>query len=155
MIEKTGNILDSGAAALVNPVNCVGVSGAGLAKAFALRYPRWAAAYKVAAKRGEIRIGHVWRHAADVAFDAPLIYALPTKQHWREPSRLEDVAAGLRSLPADVVCGEFKPLSIAIPAVGCGLGGLDYRDVRPLIVAAAERMERAGVTVYLYPPGAL
>ena len=155
MIERTGNIFDSGAAALVNPVNCVGISGAGLAKAVALRYPQWAAAYKAAAKRGEIRIGHVWRHAADIAIDAPLIYALPTKRHWREPSRLEDVAAGLEALAVDVCHSEFPPTSLALPAVGCGLGSLPWGQVRPLIEAAAERMERAGVTVYLYPPGAL
>ncbi len=153
MIETPGNILDSGAAALVNPVNCEGVSGAGLAKAFALRYPQWAKAYKVAARRGEIRVGEVWRHAAAVDFFAPTVYALPTKRAWRDPSRLEWIRSGLDALTTDV-CGEFRPASIAIPALGCGLGGLDYRDVRPFIVAAAARMEAAGVQVLVFPPGA-
>jgi O-acetyl-ADP-ribose deacetylase (regulator of RNase III) len=37
---KTGSIFDSDAEALVNPVNCVGVMGKGLALQFKEKYPK-------------------------------------------------------------------------------------------------------------------
>lgn len=149
MIEyRKGNILNSGAAALVNPVNAVGVSGKGLALAIKNAFPAWERVYSLSAKRGEIMPGKVWRYRA---LEGPLIYAFPTKAHWRDPSRIEWIRDGLDSLTADV-CGEFGPSSIAIPALGCGLGGLRYEDVRPLIHAAAEKMSKAGVDAWIYEP---
>jgi len=83
---------------------------------------------------------------------APLIYFFPTKRHWRQQSRLEDVAAGLVMLTARVVANAPNKKSVSIPALGCGYGGLAWDDVRPLLVVAAERMAEAGVKVLLYPP---
>ena len=48
-----GNILESDAEALVNPVNCVGVMGAGLAKQFKAKYPEMFDKYKELCKQGK------------------------------------------------------------------------------------------------------
>lgn len=137
------NIFDSNAQALVNPVNCVGVMGAGLARQFAKRYPKMLREYQEVCRDGELKPGlmHVYR-----LHNQRYIINFPTKNHWREKSRLEYIVSGLEEL--SVVLQEYMIDSIAIPALGCGLGGLDWEDVRPLL----EGFRPEGVRVEIYPP---
>lgn len=151
MIETQGNILDSGAAVIVIPVNVVGVAGAGLALAAKQRFPAWFRDYDGHCECRALRPGDALLHPSDVA-NAPRIVSLATKGDWRRPSRPEWVHSGLISLVG--LMEQLRPASVAIPAVGCGKGGLWWPDVRPLIVAAAARMEAAGVRVLVFPPGA-
>lgn len=72
----------------------------------------------------------------------------PTKRHWREPSRIENIGSGLQALVQ--VIQEHAIRSIAIPPLGCGLGGLDWQAVKPLIVAAPATL--ADVRVLTYEP---
>jgi O-acetyl-ADP-ribose deacetylase (regulator of RNase III) len=74
----------------------------------------------------------------------------PTKRHWRGKSKLVDIEAGLVALVDEVRRRGIQ--SIAIPPLGCGLGGLDWADVRPRIVAAFESLPE--VRVMLFEPGA-
>ena len=76
------------------------------------------------------------------------IINFPTKSHWRTNSQLTDIDAGLSDL-ARVVC-ELELSSIALPALGCGNGGLDWTVVEPRIQAALGDIE--GLTAYVYPP---
>jgi O-acetyl-ADP-ribose deacetylase (regulator of RNase III) len=76
------------------------------------------------------------------------IFNFPTKRHWREKSRIEDIASGLKALVEDVKRLGIR--SIAIPALGCGNGGLDWEDVAPLIDKAFEALPE--VTVLLFSP---
>jgi O-acetyl-ADP-ribose deacetylase (regulator of RNase III) len=76
------------------------------------------------------------------------ILDFPTKKHWRSDSHLQDIAAGLDSLVDRV--RERGIRSLAIPALGCGNGGLDRNDVRPLIEQACGRMD--DVRAVVYPP---
>jgi O-acetyl-ADP-ribose deacetylase (regulator of RNase III) len=146
MIELArGNLLDSGAEALVNPVNCRGVMGAGLALAFKRRFPEVFDAYRAACESGELRLGQM--HAVQVVGGQWILH-VPTKDHWRQPSKLEYVRDGLGNVLACVRCHRIG--SIAIPALGCGLGGLDWADVEPLIRQAFEPLPE--VRVMLYPP---
>ncbi len=147
-----GNLLACDAEALVNTVNCVGVMGKGIALAFKKAYPENFTAYAQACRRGDVRPGRVF------VCDAPaseligplLLLNVPTKRHWRDPSRLSDVEAGIADLVR--VCREREIESIAIPPLGCGNGGLDWRVVRPKIVRALSTLP--DLTVYLYdPPG--
>lgn len=127
---------------LTSTVNCVGVSGAGLAKAFKERYPRAVKQYERACKQRGVRLGFV-----KTCDGSPLIFCFPTKHHWRDASRLDDIERGLVDL-VDAV--DFARVStVAVPALGCGLGGLAWDDVRPLIVAAAERSKKEW---YLFAP---
>ena len=144
IIETYGDLLKADAEALVNPVNTVGVMGAGLARQFRDAYPHNTAAYQAACRAGEVRTGRVlvWE------LGAPLIINFPTKTHWRQPSVLGDIAEGLRDLRQ--VISDYEIRSIAVPALGCGLGGLDWDEVYPLIKAHLGGLE--GVQVLVYPP---
>ncbi len=151
MIETQGNILDSGAAVVVIPVNTFGIAGAGLALAAKQRFPAWFRDYDGHCECRSLRPGDVLLHLTDVAKD-PRIVSLATKDNWRRPSRIEWIHRGLVSLAG--LMEQLRPASIAIPALGCGRGSLAWSDVRPFIVAAAVRMEAAGVQVMVFPPGA-
>lgn len=116
-----GNIFDSEAELLVDPVNCVGISGAGLAKEFKQRYPNAVKAYEAACREGLIAIGQgLW---------VDCVYFFPTKDHWRRPSQLEYIEAGLRDFVTRIAIFH----SVAFPALGCGLGGLRWPAVKALM----------------------
>lgn len=114
--------------ALVNPVNTEGVMGKGLALQFKKAFPDAFVAYERACAAGEVVTGrmHVVRRVAAPRF----IINFPTKKHWRQPSRIEYVRDGLIDLIALV--RELGIRSIAVPPLGCGNGGLDWKDVKPL-----------------------
>lgn len=150
MIElKSGNILDARAEALVNTVNCVGVMGRGIALQFRNAFPDNYRAYKAACDRKEIEPGKV--HVFDLnRFENPrLIINFPTKQHWKGKSRVEHIESGLTDLVR--VLHQYKVKSVAIPPLGCGLGGLDWGVVRPMIERALGALPE--VQVYLFQPG--
>jgi O-acetyl-ADP-ribose deacetylase (regulator of RNase III) len=141
-----GDLFASDAQALVNPVNTVGVMGKGLALEFKKRYPNAAKEYFLACARKEHRlevgIVLVCREGAQ------FVIHFPTKIDWRAPSRIGYIDAGLYDLCLAIQTHSIK--SIAIPALGCGLGGLPWEDVRNLIVGYLAIFD---ITVYIYPPG--
>jgi len=140
----TGNIFDADVDIRVNTVNCVGAMGAGVALAFKTRYPEMFREYKKACKDGRIQPGkiHVWKQ-----LDGTWIINFPTKRHWREPSRYEDIKAGLADLRSYLQ--EQGHISIAIPALGCGHGGLDWDRVKDLITDALGDLD---AEILLYEP---
>lgn len=147
--ELRGNLLETDAEALVNTVNTAGIMGKGIALQFKRAYPDMFKAYEAAAKRGELELGrvHVW-HTNQLT-GPRVIINFPTKRHWRSRSKLSDIKKGLEDLIR--VVDELELKSIAIPPLGCGNGGLDWRDVQPLIHKAFEALPQ--VDVMLFPPG--
>ncbi len=140
-----GNIFDSGCEALVNPVNCVGVMGKGLALQFKRRFPANFASYAAACRRRDLTPGRL--HVFDAGAGAPrLIVNFPTKRHWRDASNLDDVAQGLDALAGTIAANTIR--SIAIPPLGCGLGGLPWRDVRQLILRHLSPIDHVDILVY-------
>lgn len=132
MIEITqGDILKAEAEALVNTVNCVGVMGRGIALQFRKAFPENFKAYKAACDRKELWMGKVFVYDLGRLSNPRCVINFPTKRDWRGKSRLEDVEAGLKSLAEEVCKWNIK--SIAIPPLGCGLGGLNWHEVRPMI----------------------
>ncbi len=123
-----GDLFASRCEALVNAVNCVGVMGAGIAKEFRRRYPAHYAAYAGLCRRGWLRVG---RPLLFLQADTPQIVAFPTKHHWRERSHLTTLDHGLGRLAA--LSLEWGLDSLAMPALGCGLGGLPWKAVRERI----------------------
>lgn len=149
MIEDgQGNLLTADADALVNTVNTVGVMGKGIALQFKRAHPDNYAAYRAAFDRGELRIGRIFVFDTGRLGAGRYILNFPTKRHWRSMSRLEDIQAGLDDLVE--VVDELGLGSVAVPALGAGNGGLDWKDVRPLIEAAAARMPATRLLVF--PP---
>ena len=148
IIYTTGDILQCEAEALVNTVNCVGVMGRGIALQFKNAYPDNFKAYEAACKLGNVRPGHMFVHEATNIAGPRLIINFPTKRHWREKSRMEDIEAGLEDLKS--VIRTYDIHSIAIPALGAGLGGLDWNEVSLRIEQALN--DFADVRIQVFEP---
>jgi O-acetyl-ADP-ribose deacetylase (regulator of RNase III) len=144
---STGSIFESGATAIVNPVNCVGVMGGGLAKAFAERYPLMLMDYEEYCDRQLLRPGMIHSYYSNLEED-PIILNLPTKDDWRNPSTIEYVRTGLTALATYL--NRFDIDSVAVPALGCGLGGLKWSDVDYEIGLAASLTPKTNWIVF--PP---
>ncbi|HEX2076914.1 MAG TPA: macro domain-containing protein [Longimicrobium sp.] len=144
----SGNLLQAHVEALVNAVNCVGVMGKGIALQFKQWDPANFKTYEAACKAGEMKPGRMVVHDRGMGVQPRYIINFPTKRHWRGRSRMEDIDAGLASLVEAVRLRGIR--SIAIPALGCGLGGLDWDEVQPRIEAAFASLP--DVDVHLYPP---
>ena len=143
----TGDIFAQPAAVLVNPVNCVGVMGRGLAAQFKRHYPAVFRVYRESCRDGELRPGRVLLLPTGSARPCAIAH-FPTKRHWRDPSRVEDIDAGLRHLATTI--RRLRVPSIAVPPLGCGLGGLDWHTVRPLIAARLHGLDCA---IAVFEPG--
>lgn len=127
-----GNLLEAPAEALVNTVNTVGVMGKGIALMFKERFPENFRAYAAACKAKEVHTGKMFVTEVH-ELDGPLwIVNFPTKEHWRNDSKIEWVTEGLKDLRRFLV--ENKVKSIAIPPLGAGNGGLEWALVREEIV---------------------
>lgn len=149
MIElKHGDILKQDAEALVNTVNCVGVMGRGIALQFKQAYPKNYKAYREASDQGRIQPGRMFVVDLNRVLNPKLIINFPTKRHWKGNSRIEDIREGLKDLVR--ILRERKVRSLAIPPLGCGLGGLDWNIVRPLIEKALDELPE--IRVYLFEP---
>lgn len=141
-----GNLLEAKAEALVNTVNTVGVMGKGIALMFKQRFAENFQRYATACKTGEVRTGKMFITAVR-ELDGPCwVINFPTKQHWRAPSKMEWVVEGLRDLRRFLVENEVK--SVAIPAIGAGLGGLQWDEVRKEIELALADLKDVEILVY-------
>jgi O-acetyl-ADP-ribose deacetylase (regulator of RNase III) len=120
---QSGDILDSQCYALVNTVNTVGIMGKGIALQFKHEFPHNFTVYRNAFVKRELKIGQL----LSVEDNSPrlgerLVINFPTKTHWRLPSEYSYVEQGLKCLA--ILITEKAITSIAIPALGCGNGGL-------------------------------
>jgi len=149
MIEYiTGNLLAADVEALVNAVNCVGVMGGGIALQFKRLYPENFKAYAVACRREEVVPGRMFVFERGSFINPRSIINFPTKRHWRERSRLRDIESGLQALVGEIRAREIR--SVAMPALGCGLGGLRWENVRALVEDAFAEVD--GVRVLVFEP---
>lgn len=140
-----GDLFAAQSEVLVNPVNTVGVMGKGLALAFKRRFPEIEAPYRRACATGDLVPGRVQFLSTR---SGTWIANFPTKRHWRNPSQLSWISTGLQSLMSGMT--ERSLTSVALPALGCGLGGLPWPDVETEIQRAFSRTE--GFTVFVYRP---
>lgn len=147
-IVTNQNFLSDTSDGIVIPVNTAGVPGAGLALSWAKQYPDAAKLYKTACRNHSFGIGNILV-VATTPINKPLQHFLcfPTKEHWRNPSRMEYIEAGLPVLAK--TCERLQLTSIAVPALGCGLGGLHWQDVNPVLI---QYLGGHDMTVRLYPP---
>lgn len=149
MIEFTsGDILRDNSEAIINTVNCVGVMGRGIALQFKNAYPENFKAYEAACKRSQVQPGRMYVFETGQRTPPYYIINFPTKRHWRDKSRMEDIKSGLKDL-VDVINGKGIR-SIAIPPLGSGLGGLDWSEVKPCIETTLASLD--GVRTLVYEP---
>jgi uncharacterized protein YwgA/O-acetyl-ADP-ribose deacetylase (regulator of RNase III) len=141
---RIGNLLNAEAQTLVNTVNCVGIMGKGIALEFKKHFPDMFADYAARCKRGEVRLGVPYLYRG---LFPPYVLNFPTKQDWRSVSRLGDIIRGLEYLVAHYQ--EWGIDSLAVPPLGCGNGGLEWRVVGPTLY---RYLNRLSIPVYLYAP---
>jgi O-acetyl-ADP-ribose deacetylase (regulator of RNase III) len=135
------DLLESNAQTLVNPVNCVGVAGKGIAAQFKRRYPEMFKSYQQACVTGKLAPGKPWLWQSPSRW----ILNFPTKTHWRNPSKLEWIEAGLENFVAKF--NNMGISGIAFPRLGCGNGGLSWDDVRPLM---ERHLMNLPINVYIH-----
>lgn len=134
--------------AIVNPVNCFGVMGKGLALQFKNRYFDYFEDYKFKCDYDRIHLQKVDVYELNNNDNLKYIISFPTKNHWRDFSNINDIVLGLKDLVK--VVKEKNIESIAIPALGCGLGGLQWDRVKKIMVDELDCLENT--TVYLLTP---
>jgi len=118
-----GNIFDNKFDIIINCINCEGVMSKGIALEFKKRYPKMFREYRKACLKNEIKPGDiwVWKHNAEWVIN------FATKDHWRFPSKYSYIDLGLKKLREYL--SELNNVSIGIPPLGCGNGGLDWEIV--------------------------
>lgn len=136
-----GDIFQSPAQVLVNTVNTVGVMGKGIALEFKKRYPDMFAAYKVICDKRRLKTGSLM-----LCYEPDhWILLFPTKEHWRNPSRMDYIEAGLSKFRRTYA--EKGITSVAFPRLGCGNGELNWNDVRPVM---EKYLRDLPIDVYIY-----
>ena len=140
----SGDLFNSDCQTITNAVNCVGVMGKGIALEFKKRFPAMFADYSSRCKSKTLHIGTPYVYKST---STPWILNFPTKNHWRQKSDLADIQTGLDHLASHANLWGLE--SIAMPALGCGLGGLEWSVVRAEI---CFRLEWSGLRVVLYEP---
>lgn len=140
----TGDMFSSKAQTLVNTVNCVGIMGKGVALAFKERFPDMFKDYVRLCERKAVRLGEPYLYKR---LTGPWILNFPTKDHWRSVSNLADIVKGLEFLEHHY--REWGITSLAVPPLGCGQGGLEWRVVGPTLYRYFSRLD---IPVELYAP---
>lgn len=148
IVHTTGDLFASGADALVNTVNLVGVMGKGIALQFKERFRHNFEEYSKACRAGTIEIGKSLVVREYWQGKEILIINFPTKRHWRNPSEYEYISRGLDNL-IDII-RENNIKSIAVPPLGAGNGGLEWWKVRAMI---EEKLATVDCRILLYGPG--
>lgn len=143
---KSGDISRSNAEAIVNTVNCVGIMGRGVALQIKKVFPENFKAYEIACGRGEVQPGKMFVFETGTFVNPKYIINFPTKRHWRNKSRMEDIESGLDTLVSTIRFHKIR--SIAIPALGSGNGGLSWNEVRPRIEIALRIIANLQVTIF-------
>lgn len=143
---QEGNLLIAEAEALVNTVNTMGVMGKGIALQFREAYPENYKAYKSACNKGEVQIGKMHIYFTNQLDNPKFIINFPTKNHWKEKSKLCNLKLGLIDLIN--IINKYEIRSIAIPPLGCGNGGLDWKDVKKLITSELQILENTEILLY-------
>lgn len=151
MIKLTqGDLLKEKVDAIVNTVNCVGVMGKGIALQFKKKWPQNFKAYQNACKKKEIKPGKIFVYDLGLENEKPrYIVNFPTKNHWREKSKISYIEEGLNDLKIFIQNNNIQ--SIAIPPLGCGNGFLEWKIVRQIIENAFSSSDN--LSVLLFEPG--
>lgn len=141
-VEMRGNIFASASEVITITVNCVGIMGAGIALDAQYRWPRAADEYANACAMGQISIGKIfWASPSHqkLAF-------FPTKTQWQLPTKIIYVEKGLKTLRTEIIDRSIS--SLALPHLGCSNGGLNWSDVKPIVLNALS--EISGLKVELW-----
>jgi len=157
-----GDMFLSRTQTLTVSVNCVSVMGKGLASRAKYQFPDVYVVYQDACRSRKLRMGRPYIYKRETLFEIDLAdeaSSLPngnsetwfllfaTKRHWRERADLHGIEEGLQWLKDNYRSEGIK--SLALPALGCGLGWLDWRDVGPVMCKSLSALD---IPVQIYLP---
>lgn len=107
--------------------NCAGAMGKGIALQFKYRFPEMYKEYKFLCQQGQFNPGDVF----DYNYGEGHVYNLATQQSWRTHAKIEYINNSLNRMCKLAVSQNVT--SIALPAIGAGLGGLNWEEVKSVI----------------------
>lgn len=140
LIHYTGDLFTSDAPALAHGVNTTGTMAGGIAAQFAQRWPGILGGYQFQCYTGALEPGEIQVYEAP---NGPLVYNLATQRFPGADARLHWITSALANMRAHM---QVRGLDrVAMPRIGCGIGGLNWQDVEPLIALASE-----GITVEVW-----
>lgn len=157
-----GDMFFSYAQTLTISVNTVGIMGKGLASRAKHQFPDMYVQYETACKNNKIKAGKPWIYKREILMDEELadnsaslenpnglrwFLLFPTKRHWKDPSRLQDIEQGLAWLLKNYQKEGITSLSL--PALGCGLGQLSWQQVGPLM---CQYLSQMNIPIKIYLP---
>lgn len=146
MIEHTGNLFDSTAKHLGHGVNCRGKMGAGIAKQFRLRFPSMYWDYKNACERGLLQPGEDWAYYSEL--DKVWIHNIASQRETGPDAKYSWLFLGLSQAVRYVEMVNDDRL--AIPEIGCGIGGLIWSDVKDVILEVEQNNPKVQIEVWHY-----
>lgn len=140
----SGDILKSKMQTLVNPVNCCGVMGNGLALKFRRKFPNMFLDYRKKCHASRVKLGepYLYRDASGIN-----IINFPTKQGFKDAADVDGIAHGLDFLLDHY--SEWEITEMAIPALGTGNGGLKFSEFGPFLY---NRLLQFDILVEFYLP---
>lgn len=157
-----GDMFFSNMQTLTISVNLQGIMGKGLASRAKYQFPDVYVVYQDACRNKQLTATQPYIYKREASLDEELAdLSIPlstpnsvkwfllfaTKRKWRENSRLEDIEGGL-----DWLRKNFKQVgiqSLALPALGCGLGNLDWSNVGPVMCRYLHGLD---IQVVIYLP---
>nr|VFJ53912.1 MAG: O-acetyl-ADP-ribose deacetylase (regulator of RNase III), contains Macro domain [Candidatus Kentron sp. FW] len=139
-----GDLFETKAKSIVNTVNCVGVMGKGIAQVFKKRFPEMFNDYAQRCHLKQVQPGVPYLYTDMLGVS---IINFPTKDHWRSPSRLDDMIRGLEIFIETYE--EWGIESVAFPPLGCGNGGLEWSVVGPVMY---QRLSALNIPIEIYAP---
>jgi hypothetical protein len=157
-----GDLFFSTMQTLTVSVNTVGIMGKGLASRAKYQFPDVYVVYQDACRSKKLQMGKPYLYKRESFVDEELadepsslstpnsnkwFLLFATKKHWRENSDIAGIEQGLQWVKDKYKTEGIK--SLAIPALGCGLGGLEWKDVGPLI---CQYLVTLDIPVAIYLP---
>lgn len=131
-IER-GDIFNiKGVSSYAHGCNCAGAMGKGIALQFRNRFPKMYAEYNLMCKNGQYKPGDVF----DYNYGEGHVYNLGTQETWRTKARLEYIEQSVRNMLE--LATKENVTKIALPAIGAGLGGLKWDDVKEVFNQASS-----------------
>lgn len=129
------DIFKSQAFALINAVNCEGFMWKWIAFQFKSKFPKNTKAYIDTCKYWNLKIGSLFLFEENWK----LIINFPTKNKWREKSTYKAIDLWMIQLISEIKAHKIK--SIAIPALWCWNGWLEWEKVKSILLWALSEIE--------------
>ena len=145
----TGDMFSANYEAIVNPINCVGTMGKGVAKLVKEKFPSIIEPYKYYCNKKLLHPGSTWVYKTGINYPKYILNTA-TKNHWKDPSKINNIIYCYTSIIRAIKSKNI--LNIAIPPLGCGNGGLNWNYIKPLAIDILESNNLNHVNIYLYEP---